>query len=62
MLVIEKKPSIIAIVLLCVMDLVVDEAGEILYLVVEPTKLLKRYVAFGAETNINAIMCNEGVD
>ena len=35
-----------------IVDLVVDEAGEILYLVVEPTKLLKRYVAFGAETNI----------
>lgn len=33
-------------------DIVVNEAGEILYLVVEPAKFLKKYTAFGAETNI----------
>lgn len=33
-------------------DVVVSEAGEILYLVVEPTKFIKRYAGFGAETNI----------
>lgn len=33
-------------------DLVVNESGEILYLVVEPTKFLKKYASFGAETNI----------
>ena len=33
-------------------DLVVNEGGEILYLVVEPTKFLKKYAAFATETNI----------
>lgn len=33
-------------------DLVVNENGEILYLVVEPTKFLKKYATFGTETNI----------
>lgn len=33
-------------------DMVVNEKGEILYLVVEPTKFLKKYSAFGAETEI----------
>lgn len=33
-------------------DLVVNEAGEILYLIVEPAKFLKKYATFGAETNI----------
>lgn len=33
-------------------DLVVNENGEIQYLVVEPVKFLKKYAAFGAETNI----------
>ena len=33
-------------------DLVVNERGEILYLVVEPTKILKRYASFTSETNI----------
>lgn len=33
-------------------DMVVNETGEILYLVVEPTKFLKKYASFGAETNI----------
>lgn len=35
-----------------IVDLVVNEGGEIQYLVVEPTKLLKRYTSFGTETNI----------
>lgn len=33
-------------------DIVVSEAGEILYLVVEPAKFLRKYTAFGGETNI----------
>lgn len=33
-------------------DIVVNESGEILYLVIEPTKFLRRYTSFGAETNI----------
>lgn len=33
-------------------DLVVNENGEIQYLVVEPGKFLKKYAAFGVETNI----------
>ncbi len=33
-------------------DIVVNESGEILYLVVEPTKFMRKYTAFGAETNI----------
>ncbi len=33
-------------------DLVVNEKGEILYLVVEPSKFLKKYASFGPETNI----------
>lgn len=33
-------------------DLIVSENGEILYLVVEPTKFLKKYASFGPETNI----------
>lgn len=35
-----------------IVDVIVSEAGEIEYLVVEPQKFLKRYAAFGAETNI----------
>ncbi len=35
-----------------IVDLVVTETGEILYLVVEPTKFLKKYAAFTTETNI----------
>lgn len=35
-----------------IVDLVVNERGEIQYLIVEPAKLLKRYATFGAETNI----------
>ncbi len=33
-------------------DIVVNETGEILYLVVEPTKFMKKYMTFGTETNI----------
>ena len=33
-------------------DVVVNESGEILYLVVEPLKFFKKYATFGAETNI----------
>lgn len=33
-------------------DIVVNETGEILYLVVEPAKFLRKYASFGAETNI----------
>lgn len=34
-------------------DLVVNEKGEIQYMVVEPTKFVKKYTSFGAsETNI----------
>lgn len=33
-------------------DLIVSEKGEILYLVVEHTKFLKKYSSFGPETNI----------
>lgn len=33
-------------------DIVVNETGEILYLVVEPLKFFKKYTAFGVETNI----------
>lgn len=33
-------------------DMVVSEKGEIAYLIVEPTKFLKRYASFGAETQI----------
>lgn len=33
-------------------DLVVNEQGEILYLIVEPSKFLKRYTSFNSETNI----------
>jgi len=33
-------------------DVVVNEQGEILYLVVEPTKFIKRYTNFGSETNV----------
>lgn len=33
-------------------DIVVNETGEILYLVVEPVKFLKKYTSFGGETNI----------
>ncbi len=33
-------------------DLVVNEKGEILYLVVEPTKFFKKMTPFGTETNI----------
>lgn len=35
-----------------IVDLVVNETGEILYLVVEPAKFLKKYATFGTETNI----------
>lgn len=35
-----------------IVDIVVSETGEILYLVVEPQKFLKRYTSFGVETNI----------
>ncbi len=34
-------------------DLIVSETGEILYLVVEPVKFLKKYTSYGAETNIS---------
>lgn len=33
-------------------DIVVNDKGEILYLVVESTKFLKRYTSFGNETRI----------
>lgn len=33
-------------------DLVVNEKGEILYLVVETSSLFKKYTTFGTETNI----------
>ena len=33
-------------------DLIVGENGEIVYLVVEPSKLLRRYTGFNSETNI----------
>lgn len=33
-------------------DIVVNEGGEILYLIVEPTKFMRKYTTFGAETNI----------
>ncbi len=33
-------------------DIVVNERGGIEYLVVEPTKLLKKYASFGSETKI----------
>ncbi len=33
-------------------DIVVNEKGEILYLVVEPVKFIKKYTSFGVETNI----------
>jgi len=33
-------------------DLIVNENGEILYLVVEQSKFLKKYSSFGPETNI----------
>ncbi len=33
-------------------DIVVNENGEILYLVVEPAKFFRKYAAFGGETNI----------
>lgn len=33
-------------------DLVVNEQGEIIYLVVEPSKFFKKYASFGPETNI----------
>ncbi len=33
-------------------DIVVNETGEILYLVVEPLKFFKKYTSFGVETNI----------
>ena len=33
-------------------DLIVGENGEIEFLVVEPSKLLKRYTGFNSETNI----------
>ena len=33
-------------------DVVVEEDGTITYLIVEPTKLLKRYTSFGPETNV----------
>lgn len=33
-------------------DVIVNEKGEILYLVVEPTKMFKRYAPFGTETNV----------
>lgn len=33
-------------------DLIVNEDGVIQYLVVEPTKMFKRYASFGQETNI----------
>lgn len=35
-----------------IVDLVVDERGVIEYLIVEPTKFLKRYISFTSETNI----------
>lgn len=33
-------------------DVVVEENGTISYLIVEPTKFLKRYTSFGPETNV----------
>lgn len=33
-------------------DVVVNQNGVIEYLVVEPTKFLKRYVSFSSETNV----------
>ncbi len=33
-------------------DIVVSETGEIMYLVIEPTKILKRYTSFTSETSI----------
>lgn len=33
-------------------DIIVSESGEIMYLVIEPTKILKRYTSFTSETNI----------
>ncbi len=33
-------------------DIVVNETGEILYLVVEPLKFFKKYTSFWVETNI----------
>ena len=33
-------------------DIVVSEKGEIMYLVIEPTKILKRYTSFTGETSI----------
>ena len=33
-------------------DVVVEENGTVSYLVVEPTKLLKRYASFNPETNV----------
>lgn len=35
-----------------IIDVVVNEKGEILYLIVEPTKMLKRFTSFNTETNI----------
>lgn len=35
-----------------IVDLVVNSDGYIDYLVVEPTKFLKRYASFGSETNV----------
>ncbi len=34
-------------------DMVVNEKGEILYLVVEATKFFKRYTSFGNDANIS---------
>ncbi len=33
-------------------DIVVSETGEIMYLVIEPVKMLKRYTSFASETSI----------
>ena len=33
-------------------DIVVSEAGEIMYLVIEPAKILKRYTSVNSETSI----------
>ena len=33
-------------------DVVVDENGKIMYLVVEPTKFFKKYASFDSETKI----------
>ena len=33
-------------------DIVVSEKGEIMYLIIEPTKLLKRYTSIASETSI----------